>query len=305
MTTFDDLRTTEGSDMQVWRIHIKPDADPAYAFDVCKKQGVVGVGWQVEKKHRDPFDLDTYLDVAKQTYVEHWKSCKSAVTLLAKMACGDLVWTRDASGMYWLARVRGPWEYRDRPDNRRADITNVRPVDLVRIGDVSCVPGKVIASMRSSRTVQRIQGDTIKIYSTYAYAKAKGKPLPKIGTLDIFELISSQDCEDIIFVLLQRRGWVVFPARRLADTMSYEYVLRNIVNGEPAVVQVKTGSACIDFRILPKGVRAFVFHPNDMFEGQPTEHTTVLEREEVVSFMRENRMILPPVVTGWMNLAGL
>jgi len=301
----DHSKTNEPSDIQVWRIHIRPDADPAYAFEICRKQGVIGVGWQVETQHRQPFDLERYLEVAERTYARHWKSCKSAVTLLARMACGDLMWTRDASGMYWLGRVQGPWEYRDRPENREADITNVRPVDLVRIGDVACVPGKVVASMRSSRTVQRVHGNAVKAYSRYAFAKAKGESPPEIENPDIFELLSAQDCEDIVFVLLQRRGWVVFPARRLADTMAYEYALRSAIDGKAAVVQVKTGSTCIDLRALPEGVQAFVFQPNDMFEGQPTEHTTDLGRDEVLSFMRENRMILPPVVTGWMDLAGL
>jgi hypothetical protein len=294
--------------MQIWRIHIRPRgglSDPAYSFGICEKQGVIGVGWQVDRAPHETLDLEEYLRRAKQDYVDTWSSCKSAVTLLNKMEFGDLVWTRDTKGIYWLGRVNGPWEYRDAQENRDADIANVRPVHLVQVGTVADVPGKVVASMRGRRTLQRISGDTTRIYSEHVMAEFEGASPPRNQGLDIFELLSDQDCEDVIFVLLQCRGWVVFPARRQADTMSYEYILRNRNYGQIAVAQVKTGSASIHFDALPEARRAFVFQPNGCFEGHPRNDVEILDRAEVIKFMRENRGVLPPAVCGWMDIADL
>jgi hypothetical protein len=58
--------------------------------------------------------------------------------------------------MYFLARVLRPWSYSDLAENRDADIVNVRPVEMFNVGDVSDVPGKVVASFRPARTFQRI-----------------------------------------------------------------------------------------------------------------------------------------------------
>ena len=217
----------------------------------------------------------------------------------------DLVWTRDTHGIYWLGLVEGPWEYRDTPENCDADIANVRPARLIEVGTIARVPGKVIASMRSRRTVQKVEGQDIKIYSRWLFAKLSGEMTPSLpGARDVFEFLSDQDCEDIVFVFLQRHGWVVFPARRQADTMAYEYVLHATDDGREATVQVKTGQTPGDFHTLPGGRQAFVFQPNGAYQGRQPEHVQVIGRDEILAFMRENRPLLPDIVKDWMDIVG-
>lgn len=289
--------------MQVWRIHIRPSGlSPEYSFRVCLKQKMLGVGWALAHPPDDRFDVEAYLKQAEVEYAGD-RSCRSAIQLLANMAKGDLVWTRDTKGVYYLAKVNGPYEYRDKKENLDADICNLRAMRLVKIAEPSRVPGKVIASMRAGRVVQRIYSDAVHTFSQYLYAKQTGDGVPPDLTgQDIFDYLSDQECEDIVYVMMQRMGWVVFPATRKADTMSYEYVLCNVEDGREAVVQVRTGNSPIDLDALPEHLPAFVFQPKGCYEGVRRDGVKRLDRGELLAFMRANRKLLPHTVQDWMRL---
>ena len=118
----------------LWRIHIRPDGDPVAAYSFCLREGVIGVGFQVEHDTASPLSIDDYLKLGADTFGDKWSNGRSMVELLTKMKLGDLVWTRSPRGVYHLCKIIGPWEYRDQPEYREVDVVNIRPVDIVQIG---------------------------------------------------------------------------------------------------------------------------------------------------------------------------
>jgi hypothetical protein len=232
----------------IWRLHIRPGGDEVRgrilwekSLRLCQKQGVLGVGWGVNTTKRRSLTWPEYERHAKRQYGK----VSSSVSLLAnEVSDGDLIWVRDIFGVYFLGRVIGPWRYIGNAENYEADILNLRAVRLKRVGVESHVPGKVIASFRPSRTLQRIDDATVVNYSQYLFNKLTRTKIYKIKPLQrqIFSLLNDRDCEDVIFVYLQTRGYVAYPSQRMRDTQSYEYVLVHRRLGYEAIVQVKTGN---------------------------------------------------------------
>ena len=105
-------------------------------------------------------------------------------------------------GIYYLGRITGPWAYIATVDHRRADVVNIRQCEWIKVGPVDAVPGKVLGSLsRASRTVQAVDDETVRIFSAYYYnghtISAFRYELPAVSP-DIFSLLSSEDCEDLV-----------------------------------------------------------------------------------------------------------
>jgi hypothetical protein len=290
---------------QLWRIHIRPGggrADPVLSYALCLDRKVIGVGWPVDKEAITPLSIDDYFKLGADAYGEEWASGKIAVGLLAKIESDDLVWMRSLQGVYHLCKVSGPWEYRDLAEYKDADIVNVRPVDIIEVGVSTHVPGKVIACFRPSRTVQRITDQTALGASQRIWAKLTGQVVaPRADSTDLFSLISSEDCEDVISIYLQVQGWIIYPAQRKGDTIAYEFVLRHRDDFREAVVQVKTGWSPVDLDTLPSSVDvAFAFQPNGQYSGRNSK-AVIIHREEVLDFLQGNPGLIPPAVQFWLG----
>jgi hypothetical protein len=112
--------------MTIWRAKMnsrRPDVDPDAHWDGARKyareKSVVGVGWGHARRDNAPFDE---VIAAIESRSGRW-----AVTRLAKQVQdGDLIWTRDRGGDYWLGRVDGPWRYDDSEEARKWDLNNIR-----------------------------------------------------------------------------------------------------------------------------------------------------------------------------------
>ena len=221
--------------------------------------------------------------------------------LLLHMENDDLVWMRILKGSTSF-QISGPWEYRDQPDYKDADIVNVRPVEIVQVGVETHVPGKVIACFRAPRAVQRIRDDTALEFSQRIWSKLTGGTVqPLSANHDIFSLISAEECEDLVYVYLQTQGWIVYPAQRQSDTLAYEFVLCHREDFREAVVQVKTGGAPIDLGSLPSSVDvAFAFQPNGYFMGQNPK-AVIIGRDEILRFISTHSKLVPRTILVWMT----
>ncbi len=160
----------------LWRIHIKPAAKGRNPRKLCLEGGVLGVGWPVETGAKS-LSWEEYYGLGKEAYKEQgYNSWRTAVNALRKrMQTGDLCWTRDYDGCYYLAMVTGPWEYRNDPVHLEADVVNIRPCLWVKVGTVDEVPGKVLSSFIPPRAVQRIDDATSVAYSMFLYNRLSGK----------------------------------------------------------------------------------------------------------------------------------
>lgn len=216
--------------MYIFRLHIKPSGseDWDYSFRYCLKNNLLGIGWTIPNKNNDKIDWGTYQKKAIRKY-----SKIPQVEYFEKWVTKDcLIWVRNSSNEYYLAKVNSPWEYIDNEKARRADITNVVRVSLKKINNPDDVPGKVIASFRATRTIQEVSSDNIFIYSKLLWNELTNSNYYKMDSniTNYFDFLTDDEAEDILYVYLQYQNYIVVPNTRKKDTLSFEYYLINKKN---------------------------------------------------------------------------
>jgi len=291
--------------MKVWRVHLRPDAEDIDPVDVCIKQEVIGIGWRVSRK---PKNRDDYWNLGKKEYGDVGWS-RAAKAICWKMSIGDLVWVRDFYGAYYLGKITGEWEYRDNPDNLKADIINVRPCKLYRVG--TNVAGKIVNCFRPSATVQQIHDPTAELFSISVFNKLAGDniPFPRVKYVDIFSLLSDVDIEDIVGIYLQKtKNYIFVPSSRSRQnsTIAYEYQLIDPNTGTPIYVQVKSGNVMLDPQDYYKFPDVYyLFSPAGYVRPSTQKHVICLHREEIEQFLNSAKGILPLNVTSWIEMQEL
>ena len=282
--------------MYVYRIHIKPsggEADRQTTFQYCLDNGLLGVGWRINTLTKTR-NWDDYYKEASRIYDDKG-ICKYIHTWVRER---DLVWTRDPTSQYYLARVKSGWEYWISQEgiDRDIDIANVFRCVFQKV-DLDVVPGKVIACFRSSRAIQKIDDKRARAYSQYLWNKLSEKQVYEVEKSefsDIFMMLDDEETEDLLFLYLQSEGWYVVPNSRKGDTMSFEFIATNPKNGEKAATQVKTGEAVLnidDYSHLPHKV--FLFQSNERYEGTDSENVICVRREELLKFLEERTALFP------------
>ena len=282
--------------MNIFRIHIRPkggSADMETTFNYCLKNQILGVGWRT-KTNRNTKDWNQYYEEASQIH-DNLNICKYIRKWVGE---GDLVWTRDALGQYYLAIVTSGWEYwvSAEAKNLDIDIANIFRVEFRKI-DIDAVPGKTVASFRARRTIQKISCRKAREYSKYLWNLVSDKPTYSIDRsifLDIFMLLDDEETEDLIFLYLQSSGWYVVPNSRKGDTMSFEYLVVNPETGQKALTQVKTGNVTIDKGVYVKYPQMiFLFQSNDLYSGVGSQNVVSISRAELLDFLNKSLSWLP------------
>lgn len=291
---------------KVWRLNIKPsaseDIDPRM---FCIKKNILGVGWSVEFDGN--VDWETYYKLAMESYynqgLKGWWPAVNAIK--NRMKIDDLCWTRDWNGIYYLGQIVGDWNYRGEKDYRQADVVNIRKCDWKRVGTIDSVPGKVMNSFIPPRTVQAINDESVLIYSQFLFNELSGQaiyPLPN-KSVDLFSLISAEDCEDLVGLFLQEKGYRIIPSSCRADTAAYEFVLKHSETGNAAVAQVKQGYVDLsvdDYKMLPTEVFLFTTHGN--YKGGYSENVHCISPEEIETFASNRQGVLSDRVKTWISI---
>jgi hypothetical protein len=291
--------------MKVWRVHLRPDAEDINPVKVCIEQGIIGIGWRVSRK---PKNCDEYMELGKNEYGNKGWS-RAAKAICRKMSIGDLVWVRDFYGAYYIGKITGEWEYRDDPKNLKADIINVRPCKLYRVG--TNIAGKIINSFRPSATVQQIHDLTAELFSIFVFNKVAGDNIPfsEVKYVDIFSLLSDVDIEDIVGIYLQKtKNYIFVPSSRSRQnsTIAYEYQLIDPKTGMPIYIQVKSGNVILD----PQNYYNFpdtyyLFSPAGYARPSTQKHVICLSREEIEQFLISSKSILPLNISSWIEMQEL
>lgn len=290
----------------VWRINIKTGAregvDPR---KFCLSRGCLGVGWPVGETAS--MEWDAYKKQGRAEYPNDngWWPALNAIR--NRMAQDDLCWTRDTTGLYYVGRIIGPWQYVAGEENRAADVINLRPCDWVPVGPVDAVPGKVVNSFGPNRTVQVVDDETVRLFSAYFYnAHTKSGfayALPRVSP-DIFSLLSSEDCEDLVALYMQLKGYVLLASTCKRSTSAYEFVMRHRETGEHAAAQVKNGFDDLrvaDYATFPGKV--FLFTSRGHYLGAVPSNVSCLTAAEMRLFIDDHDAILPDRTRVWLNLA--
>ena len=283
----------------IWRLNIKTDAEEGVdPRTFCIDRNILGIGWPVDSD--TPLDWDAYYALGTEEYYEKgdkgWWPAVNAIH--NRMATGDLCWTRDWDGNYYIGRVAGDWEYRSTDDYRKADIVNVRPCEWFQTGAVDSAPGKVVNSFRAPRTVQVVDDETSSFYSKLKYNqlnKEDAYGLPSDVKRNLFALISSEDCEDIVGIYLQEKhDYRLIPSSCKRDTLKTEFVLKT-AQGK-AHVQVKQGDADLDMGEFKHDssnpCEWFLFTTNGRYVGTGHDHLHCIEPNDMRDFALANRELM-------------
>jgi len=282
--------------MYVFRIHIRPQggsADMKTTFDYCLKNGILGVGWRTSSD-RNTKKWDEYFAEASQEH-DDLNVCKYIHREVHK---GDLVWTRNPEGDYYIAQVTSGWEYWTTKESRRLDI-DIANVFRCIFNKVSIyeVPGKIVACFRAPRTIQEIADERAWEYSRHLWNVLSGKniyPIDKATYSDIFMMLDDEETEDLVFLYLQSQGWYVIPNSRKGDSMSFEYLCCNPVSAEVAGTQVKTGGTSLnkdDYTHYPHKI--FLFQSEELYSGKGAKNVTAISRKELLEFIKKSETWLP------------
>ncbi len=282
--------------MYLFRIHIRPSggtADIKMTFSYCLKNKLLGCGWRTDS-NKNTKDWEEYL---KEAEPKHGKLqiCRYIQKWVSK---DDLVWTRDTGGMYYLAKVRSGWEYWVSPEGKEndIDIANIFRVDFQKV-HIDEVPGRVVASFRSPRTIQEVTCKKALAYSKYLWNKLAGEEVYRIDKSDfsdIFMMLDDEETEDLVFLYLQSQGWYVVPNSRKADTMSFEYLAINKKTKKRALTQVKTGDVSLnqdEYRDYEETI--FLFQEKELYEGSGGENVICLRKKELLGFLEDSIDWLP------------
>ena len=285
--------------MYVFRIHIRPRGGQAgieETFAYCLRQKILGVGWRTDSNESTK-DWEQYFREASEIH-DNLQVCKY---LKKWVSSGDLVWTRDSNGNYYLARVISGWEYlvTEEAIEKDIDVANVFRVEFQKV-EIDMVPGKIVACFRASRTIQEIADHNAREYSKFLWnylTKTSTYEIESGNELSIFTMLDDEETEDLFFLYLQSKGWFVMPNSRKKDTMSYEFYVVNPETSEIALTQVKTGDTFInkdDYSDTSKKV--LLFQTNDLYEGENLKHLVCVSPEEILKFIESAMSWLPEAI---------
>jgi hypothetical protein len=302
----------EINDMTLWRLNIKTAAQKGFdPCEFCLSKNLAGVGWPVvDGRGKPPRNLEEYKDLGHVKYsLRGDRSWWPALNVLGfRMKDGDLCWTRDASGTYFLGRIIGPWSYLHGKEATAHDIHSVRPCDWQKVGLLDAVPGAVERSFGPARTVQVVRDEAAAAFSSFLFARLRGEPTaPLSKKTDIFGLLSPLDHEDLAALYLQtEHHFVIVPSTVKRSTAAYEWLMFSRTTGQEAALQVKSGAAKVDLAKLGKiGCPVYVVAADSVIDHAAPANVIWIKREMLLAFAKRNRNILPKRIRFYMEWAGL
>lgn len=290
--------------MQLWRMNLKPESVQGVdAAAFCINQGVLGIGWRLDAP---PASREDYWSRGEATFAKFGRSWSaSANAVLYRMQTGDLVWTRDCRGTYFLGRISGDWEYRATQEYQDADIINVRPCEWRKVGTMDYVPGAVINGFRAQATVQAVYDVSATLYSQFLFADLSGEKFNnKGGDLpEVINLLSPDDLEDVVAVYLQvEHGYLMFPSTCKIDTMAVECVFVAPETGARVGLQVRSGQLVLDRKDYQdfEGLM-YLFAASGIYTGSENPRCHCIPPSVIAKFMNENRKLMPGRVQKWLK----
>lgn len=296
-----------------WRCKINSGLLPREQWDearaYCRREGVIGVGWGTDlgELPAEP-TLDEVCEAILQRGgpKEGGRGVKTVGRFAEQMHDGDLVWTRDSGGAYWLGHIEGPWRFDRSDEATRWDLNNARPCSwLNRQARDFDVPGAVVRSfIGRTGTLARVHSDPARRASELLW-EHQGSPPPGGFTAAevLAELVDPTDLEDIVFIYLQANGWLLMPSTRQKSTPTYEAAFRSHEDGSLAVVSVKSGDAQVPIpELAAEAGEAKAFAFGDNMSAPPEQHGVErITSDQIEQFVGQRPELLPPRISRWLD----
>lgn len=274
------LRVTDtDTDFNVYGMKLQPrgaDGD-IDTFGFCRNEGIVGVGWGgiADRTYETADEVrDAHLEKQARRS-EQGKETGEVLSdgrlnaplryILREMGTGDFVWVNEGN-KFALCRVTADWnvaynlsdEAFERYESH--DIIHFRPVDWVSV-PYELVPGYVRRRF-SGRfgTMQQMQTGVNEDSKAVLQALHSQADLDTDRSLDrariadkivaaetdrLFDILSSEETEDIVISYLQSEGWRIIKSSTSNSQATIECEMRTETGDESIAgyLQVKTGSA--------------------------------------------------------------
>ena len=306
--------------MTVWRIKLNskreetgllsPDWDSAKRY--CREHGLVGVGWGLEGVSEGASYQEVLAALAKSPHKDQGTGKHTLNRFVNEVSTGDLMWTRDKFGQFWLCEITGDWAYDTSGGSIANDLYNIRPAHWHQDPFMDDeVPGAVIRAFSGpGTTLCRIGDHQAALRVSEQLWKLRNEPKDTNGGLvftpqeAITDLLDPKDVEDLVLLYLQAKGWLLLPSSRRRDTPVFEAELRK-PSGEACVVSVKTGPT----NLVPLGELDAAAGPRLPFAysshgsySKDSDRVVKIETEQLVNFVAKHPALLPPRLSRWLAL---
>lgn len=289
----------------VWRLNIKTAAKAGVnPRQLCIENNILGIGWRVSQYGNVAWE--DYIAEAKGRYKSYGRSFTVAINAVKnRMQVGDICWTRSLNGDYYIGRITSDWRYASSTENLDADVVNIRSCEWRNVGTVDVVPGKVVNSYIARSTVQRVTGAEVLRYCQYLVNKTFQEEIYQLskGEMGFLKLISSDDCEDIVALYMQKEhGFMVIPSSCKPSTASYEYVMKHPFTGEKAVAQVKKGKVDLNRdKYSSLGCLVYLLTTEGIYSGDESENVICLDPSIIENFARNNYKLMSDRIQNWID----
>lgn len=303
----------------VVRINLKLEGDSRQELiDFCLKNTnyqCLSIGWShIYKTHPEVKTFDEFENIVRNSV----KRMNPVIRIFREADVGDLFWTRDLSGSYWICRVNSkaiPYDGRTINGNKQ-DVGAILPVDAYEFGLE--VPGQIKASFNRPRggTAERIYDDIIFEFSKQAFNQKSqtetyvvnkhlgGNFLNNLPDFELEELIISYIQVKYDFYLFSNS----IASKSTTVNVECEFISRNLEKADHAVVQVKGPKSgkldAQDFTpFFQKGYTVFLYGP-EIVNSEKYDNCIVVSKEDILSFFHEYKNNLPESITKWENILG-
>ena len=311
------------SDVRLMRINIKPscsDGKRKKLIEDCLKknpeQQYVAIGWSYvytdDGKLPEPRTFKSYEDFYYETVrciKNRKKKVNHALNSFWYVKEGDLFWTRDLNGFYWICRAKGKAEPRYIPE---WDVGAIVPVNAYKVGLE--VPGQIKGSF--NRPHGGIIDDSFKEiminYSKYIYNQFEKDDKKKYNDVtknegSIIHNLPDKDLEELVISYLQIKQNYYLLSNSIASgsttvSVECEFLSRDKNYPRKAVVQVKAIPKInpYDYQdFLEKGYEVYFY---DGGRVKSIQGYNFISEKELLDFFNEYNELLPESITKWEML---
>ncbi len=300
----------------VRRINLKTDCkDRNELMGFClenESQQYVVIGWSyVYGDNPDAFeDYKSYYYEVKKSVKEQGRRLNHALNSFWDVQAGDLFWTRDLHGFYWICRAK---EYARPYCDIEKDIGAVVPVEAYRFGME--IPGQIKASFNRANggIVEDIRNQLIINYSKYVFNElAHREEYTDIDRIEgnLINNLPDFDLEELVICYLQIKENYYVLSNSIANKsttieIECELMSRDRNNPQKAVVQVKAKEDYINYAqykyYTEKGFKVYLYDGGRENNAVDNGYT-VISRKMLEEFYNDYKAILPDSITKWEKL---
>lgn len=261
-------------------------------------EGIVGVDWDVETESGESLSWEEYESRAKEAgFPDNNAWVRSLKAINKNMNEGDLCYTRDQSGNFYLGQITGPWRYETGSEYERHELVNVRDCNWYRIWDPEeTVPTELLESFGRGAVLQRIKDPRLLAFSQRLYEVMDGRDHYDIElpyTMD--DWLSDDDLKDLLVLYLQAdEDQVLLPSTADQSPFLPDGITVNRLSADRTLYQVQHQHESLPPGAYKEDDRRIVYlqRGNESLGNLP-DHVQVLQLEDLKTVFESHWDLLP------------